>query len=66
MLSASHTLNAIVSAGFESMAGAHSSMLEDANRIANRDQVSLEQVQQTAASGEAHVQGMPLTLHMLD
>ena len=41
-------------------------MLEDANCIANRDQVALEQVQQTAARGEAHVQGTPLTQHMLD
>ena len=44
-------------AGFDTMADAQSGMLEDANRIANRDQVSLDQVQQTAARGEVHVQG---------
>ncbi|KAL3151849.1 hypothetical protein ABBQ38_012814 [Trebouxia sp. C0009 RCD-2024] len=51
--------------GFEAMACAQSSLLEDANCIANRDQVSLEQVQQSAARGEAHVQGKPLTIRCL-
>lgn len=42
------------------MAGAQNSMMEDASRIASRDQVSLDQVQQTAARGEEHIQGKPV------
>lgn len=42
------------------MSGAQSGMLEDANNAASRDQTALKQVQQTAATGEALVQGMPL------
>ena len=39
------------------MAGAQNSMMEDASHIASRDQASLDQVQQTAAKGQEHVQG---------
>lgn len=42
------------------MAGAQNSLMEDASRIASRDQVSLDQVQQTAAKGAEHVQGKPM------
>lgn len=47
----------VAGAGFETMAGAQNSVRENASRIASRDQVSLDQVQQTAARGKAHVQG---------
>lgn len=47
----------VVGAGFETMAGAQHSMMENASRIASRDQTSMDQVQQTAARGKAHVQG---------
>lgn len=47
-------------AGFASMAGAQNSMMEDASRIASSDQVSLDQVQQTAVRGKEHVQGKPV------
>ena len=39
------------------MSGAHSSMLEDCTSAASRDQASLDQLQQTAARGQTHVQG---------
>ena len=43
--------------GFEAISGGQTSMLEGVTRTADADQQLLNQVQQTAASGEAHVQG---------
>ena len=40
-------------------------MLEDVNRAASRDEAALGQVQQTAARGEAQVQGRLLSRHFL-
>lgn len=54
----------VAGAGFETMAGAQKCMMEDATRIASRDQASLDQVQQTAAKGEAHVQGKSVCPHI--
>lgn len=59
-----HKTPTVVGAGFETMAGAQHSMMENASRIASRDQVSLDQVQQTAARGEAHVQGKLVCTHI--
>lgn len=53
-------------AGFETMSAAQSSTLEEASSVASRDQASLDQVQQTAATGQAHVQGKLLILSALD
>ncbi len=46
------------------MSGNQTAMLEDVNRAANRDEAALAQVQQTAARGEAHVQGRLLSCHL--
>ena len=46
------------------MSGHQTAMLEDVNRAANRDEAALAQVQQTAARGEAHVQGRLLSPHL--
>lgn len=62
---ASQRVNTCVGAGFETMAGTHTSMLANANCVANQDRAALELVQQTAARGEAHVQGKPLTSQYL-
>ncbi len=47
------------------MSGNQTAMLEDVNRAASRDEAALGQVQQTAARGEAHVQGRLLSRHFL-
>ncbi len=46
------------------MSGNQTAMLEDVNRAASRDEAAVAQVQQTAARGEAHVQGMSQSRHL--
>lgn len=43
--------------GFEAMSAGQTLMLEHMYRVAGSDEAALSQVQQTAARGEAHVQG---------
>ena len=47
------------------MSAAQNSMLEEASSVASRDQASLDQVQQTAAVGQAHVKGKLMFLSAL-
>ena len=56
----------LAATGFATMSGSQTSMLEDVNRGAGRDEAALNQVQQTAAKGEAHVQGEPCALPCRD